>query len=98
MGHRADLPRVARRFALLCATALALALPGAGLAAECEGDDCQGPAPAPEEIVPGTAIVEGPQNPAVRFPKQRHPKKTPGQQKKRHGKDRQKHTRAGGVR
>jgi hypothetical protein len=47
-------------------------------AAECEGDECQGPAPPPEEIIPGTAIVEGPQNPPVHFPKPRHPKKPHG--------------------
>ena len=41
--------------------------PSAGAAA-CEGDECQGPPPAPEEIVPGTAVVEGPPNPPVRFP------------------------------
>lgn len=56
--------------------ALLIALPGAApaLAAECAGDECQGPPPAPAEIVPGTAIVEGPQNPPVRFPKSHHKK------------------------
>lgn len=38
-------------------------------AAECEGDDCQGPAPAPEDPTPGTAVVEGPPNPPVHYPK-----------------------------
>jgi hypothetical protein len=55
---------------------LALALPGPPAAAECEGDECQGPPPAPEEVIPGTAVVEGPPNPVVRFPahhaKQKH--------------------------
>lgn len=46
-----------------------LALIGPGQAAECEGDDCQVPPPPPAEVVPGTAVVEGPANPAVRFPK-----------------------------
>jgi hypothetical protein len=64
----------------LCAAALlslvALVLSGpAALAAECEGDECQGPAPAPVEIIPGTAVVEGPANPPVRFPETHHHKK-----------------------
>ncbi len=65
---------------------LSSVLPGSALAAECEGDECQGPPPAPAEIVPGTAIVEGPQNPPVRFPKARHPKKAHGKPgaRKRH--------------
>jgi len=41
---------------------------------ECDGDECQGPAPAPEDPTPATAVVEGPPNPPVRFPKS-HPKK-----------------------
>lgn len=53
-------------------------------AAECEGDECQGPPPAPEEIVPATAIVEGPPDPAVRFPKPRHSKKHHSKKPKRH--------------
>jgi hypothetical protein len=65
---------------LACWAAAALALPligpdppllGSATAAECAGDECQGPPPAPEEIVPGTAIVEGPGNPPVRFPHHR---------------------------
>jgi hypothetical protein len=56
------------------------------LAAECNGDECQSPPPAPEEIVPGTAVVEGPQNPPVRFPKPHKPKKHHG--KKHHPKHR----------
>lgn len=57
----------------------ALPLPVAA-AAECAGDECQGPAPAPEEVTPGTAVVEGPANPPARFPthhKKRHGKKHP---------------------
>jgi hypothetical protein len=49
------------------ALSLAATLPSAQ-AAECEGDDCQGPAPAPEDPVPGTAIVQGPSNPPVHYP------------------------------
>ena len=64
----------------MAAFTLALATPVP--AAECEGDECQGPAPAPVEIVPGTAVVEGPQNPPVHFPKPRHPGKSHG---KKHG-------------
>jgi hypothetical protein len=60
------------------AAALALALPGAGTAAECAGDECQGPPPAPAEVVPGTAVVEGPENPPVHFPKPRPPRKNHG--------------------
>lgn len=44
----------------------------------CEGDECQGPAPAPDDPTPGTAVVEGPSNPPVRFPKtnaKKHQKK-----------------------
>jgi hypothetical protein len=52
-----------------------LAVSAPALAAECAGDECQGPPPAPAEVVPGTAIVEGPQNPSVHFPKPHHPKK-----------------------
>jgi len=35
----------------------------------CEGDECQGPAPAPDDPTPSTAVVEGPANPPVSFPK-----------------------------
>jgi hypothetical protein len=53
----------------LGAVLLALALPSAAaLGAECAGDECQGPPPAPEEVIPGTAVVEGPPNPTPRFP------------------------------
>jgi hypothetical protein len=72
----------ARRRALMAIAAALLFAPGASAgapataaAAECEGDECQGPAPAPEEIIPGTAVVEGPPNPPVRFPKAQHHKK-----------------------
>lgn len=54
----------------LGAALLALALPApAALGAECAGDECQGPPPAPEEVIPGTSVVEGPGNPPPRFPK-----------------------------
>jgi len=62
--------------ALLLALALVLAAPVASAGAEeapapipCEGDECQGPSPAPEDVTPGTAVVVGPQNPPVHFPK-----------------------------
>jgi hypothetical protein len=47
------------------------------IAAECAGDECQGPPPAPAEVIPGTAVAEGPPNPPVHYPKVRkhHPKK-----------------------
>jgi hypothetical protein len=43
------------------------------LAAECEGDECQPPAPAPDDPTPGTAVAEGPSNPPVHYPKVRKP-------------------------
>lgn len=61
-------PATARRLTALGALVLALA-PAGARAAECAGDECQGPPPAPEEVIPGTAVVEGPPNPAPRFPK-----------------------------
>lgn len=54
----------------------ALSLPGASAispvparAAECAGDECQVPPPAPEDPIPGTAVVEGPPNQPVHYPK-----------------------------
>jgi hypothetical protein len=41
-------------------------------AAACEGDECQPPAPPPDDPVPGTAVAEGPPDPPVTFPKERH--------------------------
>lgn len=73
----------ARRAVLAVCAALVLAAgaaafsplaPPPALAAECNGDECQSPPPAPEEPIPGTAVVEGPPNPPVRFPKH-HPSK-----------------------
>jgi hypothetical protein len=43
--------------------------PALAAAAECNGDECEAPPPAPEDPTPGTAVVEGPANPPVRFPK-----------------------------
>jgi hypothetical protein len=61
--------RKATRALGLGAVLLALALPiPSALGAECAGDECQGPPPAPEEVIPGTAVVEGPVNPTPRFP------------------------------
>lgn len=50
--------------------ALVLLAPAAAIGAECEGDECQAPPPPPAEIVPGTATVNAPGNPPVRFPAQ----------------------------
>jgi hypothetical protein len=85
--HRGVVRRVAVLFAgatllLVAALALTFATPATPLlpmapsaqAAECEGDDCQGPAPAPDDPIPGTAVVEGPSNPPVRFPSPHHKK------------------------
>lgn len=71
---------------LVAAAILAAATGTQGLApaiaAPCEGDECQGPAPAPDDPVPATAVAEGPPNPPVRFSK-------PDRRKKqRHGKQR----------
>lgn len=78
--------RTAKRLALAGALlAFSLAAPGSAGAAECAGDECQGPPPAPEEVIPGTAVVQGPPNPPVRFPKnhnkgksKKHPKHAKG--------------------
>jgi hypothetical protein len=74
-------PRV-KALSAAIAVACALAVPVAGLGAECEGDECQGPPPAPEEIVPGTAAVVAPGNPPVHYPKERHHRR---HHKHRHG-------------
>jgi hypothetical protein len=42
--------------------------PSQAMAAECVGDECEAPPPAPEDPTPGTASAEGPANPPVRFP------------------------------
>jgi len=71
---------VGARNARTAAAALALAVAAAagaaarGPAAECAGDDCQVPPPPPAEVIPATAVVEGPPNPPVRFPQQRRHK------------------------
>ncbi len=44
------------------------AAPTVAVAAECAGDECQVVPPPPEEVIPGTAVVAGPENPPVRFP------------------------------
>ena len=98
MGQKA-----VRRLALLGVLgALGLASAGQAGAAECAGDECQSPAPAPEEVIPATAIVEGPANPPVRFPKsgagtKKHQGKKHHPAKKHHTR-RGKHTRRGGRR
>jgi hypothetical protein len=71
-----------KRLALLGAVTCALVFPTGALGAEaaCEGDECQGPPPAPQEVIPATAVVKGPENPPVRFPKAQH-KKRKGQKR-----------------
>ncbi len=63
------------RFLLLPLLFAAFALPGTqalnppvAVAAECAGDECQVPPPAPEDPIPGTAVVEGPPNQPVHYP------------------------------
>jgi hypothetical protein len=82
VSERAKALRGRRRCRLALALACALLALSAATApaAECAGDECQGPPPAPAEIVPATAVVEGPQNPPVHFPKPHH-KKKPGAKK-----------------
>lgn len=75
--------RSARHLALAGVLAT-LATPAGALGAEpaCDGDECQGPPPAPEEVIPATAVVVGPENPPVRFPKGQGAKKDNKQGKK----------------
>jgi hypothetical protein len=89
------MPTKATRALGLGAVLLALALPApAGArAAECAGDECQGPPPAPEEVIPGTAVVEGPSNPTPRFPKSGSGKKH--KPKHHHHQQAKKHHKAG---
>jgi hypothetical protein len=82
-----------RARAALLAAALALSLSAPALAAECAGDECQGPPPAPEEVTPGTAVVEGPENPPARFPAQGGKKR-----QKHHGRHHRGRPRHGGGR
>lgn len=73
--------RIGHRLGLI-AVLLLLAGPAASHAATCEGDECQSPPPAPEDPMPGTAVVSGPPNPPIKFPESsphRH------HHKKRHG-------------
>ena len=64
---------------LLCGVMSALlAFPTAGIAAECEGDECQAPPPPPAEVIPATSVVEGPGNPPVHFEGEKPKPKKPG--------------------
>ncbi len=76
---------------LLCG---ALSLPAAPVvgpsisgAAECAGDECQVPPPAPEDPIPGTAVVEGPPNQPVHYPKvhKKNPHQKNSHKHRRHG-------------
>lgn len=73
-------------FLAACALVLPLALSSPALGAACEGDECQGPPSVPEEIIPGTAVVVGPPNPPVHFPKE-HGKNGKKKKAKKRGKD-----------
>jgi hypothetical protein len=83
--RRSDLRGTVVTFLVVLGLALvvpppALVGPASAVAAECEGDECQAPPPAPDDPIPGTAAVNGPSNPPVRFPahhggKKRHPNK-----------------------
>ena len=56
--------------AILLAPAAPTSLwPPQAIAAECEGDECQGAPLAPDDPAPGTAVVEGPPNPPPHWPK-----------------------------
>jgi hypothetical protein len=84
MSHnRGDHPFARILAVALCFTLLALgALPATfsvgapppAFAADCEGDECQSPPPPPDDPAPGTAVVQGPPNPPVHFPKPHHKK------------------------
>jgi hypothetical protein len=52
----------------------------------CNGDACQGPAPAPEDPVPGTATLVAPSNPPLTYPKVKPRKQKKGKGKKGKGK------------
>jgi hypothetical protein len=62
---------VVLRAALATLFVLSLLLSAHAGAAECVGDECQIPPPAPEELTPGTAVLEAPPNPPVHYPKVR---------------------------
>lgn len=71
--------------ALLLGGAASVGAPATATAVSCEGDECQGPPPAPEEVIPATAVVEGPANPPARFP---HSSAAKHKKKKHHHKRR----------
>jgi hypothetical protein len=73
-----------RRVLAAGVVAAALALSPLAGAAECEGDDCQVPPSPPEEIIPATAVVEGPANPPVRFEGQKPAPRKPGKHHRPH--------------
>jgi hypothetical protein len=67
----------------------------------CNGDACQGPPPAPEDPQPGTALLEAPVNPPLRFAAQKpkHKGKHHGKHKGHHkGKGHKHHKGKGGRR
>jgi hypothetical protein len=76
-----------RRCCILAAV-FTLALSASAPAALCIGDECQGPAPAPEDPTPGTAVVVGPANPPVPAPKGKPGKKKPHHKQRKSGKSR----------
>jgi hypothetical protein len=85
--------RAKTRLVVIVGVAICCWLPASGTveplaasAAECTGDECQGPPPAPQEVTPGTAVVEGPPNPPVHYPKVRkkHPKNHHGKHGRHH--------------
>jgi len=91
--------RAAKRLALAAALlAFALSAPHSATAAECAGDECQGPPPAPEEVIPGTAVVAGPSNPPVRFPGHHGKGKGKGEKHPKHVKGKGNSTKKGGGR
>ncbi|HUC00532.1 MAG TPA: hypothetical protein VMS11_11955 [Solirubrobacterales bacterium] len=60
----------------------------------CNGDDCQGPAPGPDDPTPTTALFQGPANPKLHFP-ETHQKKPKKHSHKKRGRGKKKGHRTG---
>lgn len=74
-------------FAVLSLPGVPALDPPLARAAECAGDECQVPPPAPEDPIPGTSVVEGPPNQPVHYPKvhKKNPHKKHSPKRRPHG-------------